>query len=671
MRPIRTICGRPHAMTLAAALTLALAAGYSIPLAQTASKKPLTVADYTKWHNVTGQEISGDGKWVVYTLQTMNVTPAESKPVLHLRNLDTNEEVTVPDASDGTFSDDSKWLAYQVDPGAAARARAARSGQGGGGPGPATPPATPPSQPGVTPTAPAPGSTTGQTPQAPGGRGIAPVIPPRRVELRSLATGEVRSWQEIGTFEFSPTSTHLFLRRRGPEEAGGNTGRRGGAPAGGGRGGLASPSTGPRGLDVILVDLRSGHHQLLGSVGDVSFNRTGTLLAYTVDAPIKDGNGLFVFDTATGRVTPLDNDAKSYSRLAWNEDGTAVAVLKGSDVDKMREKDNVLLAITGIPEIVKPEAAAVTPVVLDPAKTDNFPKGWVVSDRAPLSWSEDNQRVFFGIKEQVPTPPTSRKTTDETADVDVWNSVDERIQSAQMNRVSQDRDFTFRQAFDVSAKHFVRLTDETMREIEIAPDGKWAVGRDTRGYISDYKRAAADLYRVNTTTGERTLMLKNQMTNTSTGSHVFGINPHGTLYLYWKDNKYQAYDLNAGTSRTLGASGVSFVDVDFDHPGPKPSFGIAGYTSDGKAAIAEHQYDLYLLPFDGSAPTNLTKSVGTKNEIHFHLIRTEPVDLTIPRAAGPRGTFDLSKPQTLAAYGEWTKKAGFYELANDTLKELI
>ena len=32
--------------------------------------------------------------------------------------------------------------------------------------------------------------------------------------------------------------------------------------------------------------------------------------------------------------------------------------------------------------------------------------------------------------------------------------------------------------------------------------GAWAVGRDARGYVSDYKPAAADLYRVNTKTGK-------------------------------------------------------------------------------------------------------------------------------------------------------------------------
>jgi len=52
----------------------------------------------------------------------------------------------------------------------------------------------------------------------------------------------------------------------------------------------------------------------------------------------------------------------------------------------------------------------------------------LVSDRAPLTWSDDDARVFFGMKAQVPAPPTGeKKTTDEQADVDVWNTADERL----------------------------------------------------------------------------------------------------------------------------------------------------------------------------------------------------------------------------------------------------
>ena len=81
----------------------------------------------------------------------------------------------------------------------------------------------------------------------------------------------------------------------------------------------------------------------LGGVGDILFNKSGDLLAYTVDEAVKDQNGLFVLDLRTGRMNTLDNDAKLYNRLTWNDAGTALAVLKGLDVEKMRERQNMLL----------------------------------------------------------------------------------------------------------------------------------------------------------------------------------------------------------------------------------------------------------------------------------------------------------------------------------------
>jgi dipeptidyl aminopeptidase/acylaminoacyl peptidase len=675
------------------ALAVLLVAFYAMPGAQATAKKAMTIDDYTKWRSISGQEMSSDGKWLAYTLQGTNVPTAEAKPVLHLLNLETNAEVTVADATGSTFSLDSRWIAYQVDPGAAQRARAGRGGSGGSGGGEsATPPAAPPSNPPTAPQAPAqPGAGGGQSGQ--GGRGGSAAIPPRRVELRNLSTGEVRSWQDIGTFAFSATSTHVFFRRRGGEAPAAAGGRGGGgtppttppAQPSGGTGQASGAAAASRGADTILLDLRTGRFQLLGGVGDIAFNRTGELLAYTVDAAVKDANGLFVFDTRTGRITPLDNDGKSYNRLGWSDDGSSIAVLKGSDVEKMREKDNVLLAFRDVGAALRDGAAVPPPVVLEPAKAEGFPKGWVVSDRAALTWSEDGKRVFFGAKEQVASPDTTtRKTTDEVADVDVWNTGDDRVQSLQMVRAEQERNFTFRQAFDVSTKKYIKLTDETMRELDLAPDGKWGVGRDQRAYLRDeQKLPAADFFRVNTSTGERTLIAKGQLV----GGHVFGISPHGIHFLYWKDSRFQLYDLEAGATKTLGGvaakvaggtakatGGVlppSFIDMEDDHPGIKPSYGVAGYTSDGKGVVVNHRYDLWLLPLDGSAPTNLTAGLGAKNEIRFRLIRTEPVDPTVPRAVGPRGTWDLAKPLTLSAYGQWTKKSGYYQLAGGQMKELV
>ena len=352
---------------------------------------------------------------MAYTLALTNTIAAEAKPVLHILNLETGADVTVDDATDADFSPDSAWIAYQVDPGAAQRARASRNAAGGSG-GPGTPPqsgggAAQPGAPGGAPGQSSQAGQAGQTGQSGRGGGAAS-IPPRRVELRNLATGAVRSWQDIGSFIFSPASTHLVLRRRGTDSGGAAGGRGGGAPGGGGpgggRGGGATTPTG-QGNDALLLDLRTGGHQLLGSVAEIAFNRTGELLAFTVNAAVKDADGVFVFDTRNGRTTALDNDAKMYSRLQWNEAGTGLAVLKGSDVEKMRERDNVLLAFPDITAALKDGAAAAVAVVLEAAKAEGLPKGWVISDRAPLAWSEDNARVFFGVKEQVAAPKTTTR----------------------------------------------------------------------------------------------------------------------------------------------------------------------------------------------------------------------------------------------------------------------
>ena len=673
---------------LAIALVAVLGVAYAMPSAQTATqapaaaptgtKKALTIADYSKWRSISGQQLSGDGKWVAFGMAFTNVPQAETKPVLTILNLDTNEKIEVTDASGASFSPDSMWVAYTVEPGGAGRGgRGGRAGGGGAGGGA--------NAPGGGGNAPATVQNP-QTPAAPGAQGgrggeTPPAPQPRRVELRSLATGSVgpvaRQWQDIQSFTFSPKSTHLVLRRRAAQPAGGGAGRggaEGAAPAAGGGGAAAAETpAGPRGVDVTVHDLKAQRDQLLGSVGDSAFNKSGDVFAYTVDAAVKDTNGLFVFDLPTGRVIPLENDAKLYNRLVWNEAGTAVAVLKGLDVEKMRERNNVLVVYPNVRASIDAQGPAPKPVTLDPATANGFPKNWIVSDRAAVSWSDDSTRVFFSIKEQAPAAEARRANRDETADVDVWNTKDERIQSQQMNRAEQDRNFTYRSALVVLSGTFVTLAEPSLRDVDVALTGKWAVGRDTRGYVTDYGPQLADFYRLNTMTGERTLMMKGVAMGGAPGT---GISPNGKHFLYWKDNKYQAYDLDAGTSKTLGgATTLSFINTEDDHPGPKPAYGLAGYTADGTAAIAMHRYDLYLLPLDGTAPRNLTTGYGTKNEVRLRIFTPAPQDPMATYgpggAAAARQMYDVAKPLMLTAYGEWTKKAGFFELANGQLREIV
>ena len=637
------------------------------------AKKVLSVNDYTRWRNIDNAQISGDGRWVASAWRLTNLPTNDSKPELHLRNLDSDKEIVIAHASAPMFSSDSRWIFYQIDSmpvraagrtgraGGAGDSTAAVPGAGGAGGGAGAPPG-------------------GGAAQGAAGRGAAPGTPQplRRYELRELATGTTRAWKDIASATFNVAATHLILRRRttaenaaaGGRGGGGAPGGPGGGGGGGGAGGDAgASSTAPRGADVLLVDLSSGRSETLGSVGDIAFNRVGDLLAWTVDGTVDDANGLFVMDTKAGSTYTLDNDAKRYSRIAWTNDGTGIAVLKGKSVDKMRERANVLLAWPNVRAALG--NTEIAPAVLDPSKAAGWDREWVLSERAPLSWSYDKARVFFGAKAQVIAPDTGRKpSTDSLADVDVWRTNDTRIQSAQMIRAPQEQNFTYRQAFDVKAGKYVHLADTTMRELDVSLDGKWAIGRDQRSYVSDWKPPQADLYRVNTATGERTLIIKGQII---ANGGLVGISPAGNQFLYWKDNKYQAYDLDAGASHMLGgAAAPSFIDTDDDHTGPRPHFPIAGFTPDGKSVLVSNKYDLWELPLDGAgAAKNVTLGAGAKSEVRYRYVRAEPVDESDPLAVRHSREIDLTKPMLFETFGEYTKDGGFARLENGKMTELV
>jgi hypothetical protein len=599
---------------LLAASTLVLALPV-VAQSPVAVKKVLSVDDYAKWRTIDNAQISSDGKWVVYGLRHTNTLPTDAKPVLRLRDVTAGTEIEIADASQASFSPDGKWLTYSVE--VQPRRAAPRTGDSA-----ATPPAA--------------------TPPGSGGRGGANAVQ-RRWELRELATGTVQQWRDIQSASFSPTSTHLLLRRRPATTTG-----------------AANPNA-ARGVDAILHELSTGRSLFLGSVGDVAFNKSGAHLAYTVDAAVRDGNGLFLVTLAEGRTTALDNDSLRYNRLTWNEDGTALAVLKGREVERMRERANRL--------IVVPSLTGAAPVEFDPTTATGFPAGFVLSDRASLDFSDDSRRVFLGIMPQTSAADTARRrSTDSVPDVDVWLTQDERVQSLQMNQADQDRNRTFRQTFDISAGRYITLTDSAMRDIELPITGQWAVGRDAKPYVSDYDRPTADIYRVNTATGERTKLLTKQLT----GAGLGGISPDGRYFLYWRDARWMAIELATLQTRRLDTGAPSFVDTEYDYPGTRPSYGLAGFSHDGASVIVRARFDLWALPLDGTSPArNLTNGVGAKEQIVFRPVRFAPVDSTRLPAARVAREWDLTQPITLSAYGEWTKKSGFYRLANGALTPIV
>jgi dipeptidyl aminopeptidase/acylaminoacyl peptidase len=567
-------------------------------------KKVLTMDDYGLWRTVTSTQLSNDGEWMTYDYSKPEADEdAPDERNLQIKHLVSDKVYEVPFGISPVFSDDSRWVAYKVD---LDRKEAKKLKDK-----------------------------------------KKPIQ--RKVQLLNLESGQKVTWENATTFAFSKSSNALAISK--PKIEGAKH----------------------TGSDLIIYDIKRKLDHHFGSVSNYRFNKKGTLLAYTRDAVDKTANGLYVMDLQSGLRTPLDQEGATYSQMTWDEEGTALAALKGSKDEKFLQRENQLIAFTGLGN------GSPTRHELNPTENEDFPKDMVISEKGRLSWNTDTTKVFFGIKEQAPDPKNKRgekenkenkedkdskdddkKSSKKTpsSDLDIWHWKDIRIQSVQRARAKREKNFTYRAVYNLPSKKFVQLTDETMKHITITRDGKWGVGSDDRQYIHDWKPPKADYYRVDTNTGKREIILtalKESSILSFDGYHPDpALSPDSKYFAYWKNANVWVYNLDSVKTINLTKDApVSFVNMEWDYPTEKPSYGISGWTKDGKGIILNHRYDLWLQPLSGKKAVNLTGGVGAENEIRLRYIRLDREEKFI----------DLSKPNILSAYGQWTKKGGFYKLA--------
>ncbi len=658
-----------------AGLTATRLAGQEVPTqaGPAQEKKGLTVDDYALWRSVGQTSLSPDGRWVTYAYSRREVDDS-----LFIKPVAGGEPYVVVRGNGPQFTGDSRWVAYYVNP----KDEESGGARAGGG--------------GATPSG--PGGAGGRG--GGGGGGQA-----RTVELYNLQSQDTVRWENVQAFGFAESGSALVLKKRKTDSEAEHDG-----------------------TDLLVRFLSSGEEELISYVGEWAFDERGMRLAYTLDTPEGESNGVHLLDLTTRARRVLDAERKvDYARLTWGDEkdepsADALAVLKGAEDEKLVEKVNALLLWPALSE-------SFEAVVLDPRPAkdstdsrvpDPVTEDWVLSEKGALSWAEDASKVFVATRPQLPAPKTLCKPAEETAgrrcargdstsagsdstsagtdsasatpkistmasrfapdgrplgpeevldgvcpdfmaDVDIWHIGDERLQSVQIVRASRDRNQTYTSVVHVEGSasrptaRFVQLTDETMEVVQVSDNGRFAMGRNDQPYRSDWEPSYADYYLVDLDTGDRTPVLEKHL-------RTLGFSPDGKHYLYWKDQNVWSYRTEAGEHKNLTEGfPVPLENEEYDRLGEKPPHGIAGWTKDLSAVILRHRYDLFIQPLDGGTPTDLTQGSGAEGEIQFRILDLDPEEDEI----------DLEEPLTFTAYGQWTKKAGFYRLENGRLRELV
>jgi len=461
-----------------------------------------------------------------------------------------------------------------------------------------------------------------------------------QAQLLNLRNGEKHTIERAASMAFSEDGNYWAVHREKPED----------------------DKSKHEGSDLIVRNLQDGNVVNIGNVSEFAFNKKSSHLAYLVDASENTGNGVYLKNLSSGNLTTLDTDSTTYSTLSWDDDdahrkdwnkkGTALAVLKGIKVDTLLHSENKVMVFRGLD-------SKITKTILDPESKQNFPDGMVISENGGLSWSTNGKLVFLGIRMQ---EPKLKMAKDTVANVDVFHWKDDRIQTVQEQQAGRDRRFTYVATFNPDNSTFTQLTDEDMKELNTSDHNQFMIGRDETPYIDDvnWGVSPADLYRVNVQNGERTRFAQEV-------KRTLGYSPDGRYYLYQnitaKDTVLFVYDLQQNKNTNLSASApVQFIDMDHPYPHENPTYGVGGWTKDGKNVIVNHKYDLWMLALDGSKATNITRGLGTEQQTTF---RYETLD-------EDEEYIDTSKDLLLTAFGEWTKKNGFYQLKiGNTPKALL
>lgn len=612
-----------------ACLTLTL----SLTLAQTA-KRPLNHHDYDTWRTIAGQRIANDGKFLAYSL-----LPEEGDGEVVIRNLVTGQETRIPAG------------ARPVAPAAATEEEEA-----------------PPAPRGVTIEFSADSKTVvfstfpskADTNKAKKEKKTPDQMPKDGMVIVDLASGSQTRIERVRRFALPLRGNgYLAYLREAPEGrgaadapkpdggdyAGDQQGGRGGRGGRGGGGG-----GGPRlqfGTDLVLRSLTDAAERTFSDAAEFMLTEDGKQLVYAVSARDTSKNGVFAVATGSSAapVALLTGKGK-YEKLTADENQTEIAFL--SDKDDAASKPSKF-------KLYRWDRQAPTATELVSTATPGFHKDYVISENGNLSFSKDGKHVYFGCAPPAPEKKDAAAAdpTEEKAVVDLWSYKDDYLQPQQKLRAARDRNRTFMAAYSIPEHKLIQLADEQLEAVTPSENTQWVLGTDDRDYrkADDYDEHYSDTYLIDTTTGTRKLLAKKH-----TGQVSFS--PNGRYMLMFDGKDWSTASVPDGKISNLTSKlPVKFFNEETDTPSLPNSYGVAGWTKDGKSVLLYDHYDIWQVSPDGAVAKNITAGYGRAHDLQFRYVRTDN-DLR-------ERWVDPAKPLLLHAVNLNTRDTGFFRGAFD------
>ena len=351
-------------------------------------------------------------------------------------------------------------------------------------------------------------------------------------------------------------------------------------------------------------------------------DKNSQLLIHSTGLDSVQKNTITLHDPKTYKNQRLLRQKGEYSRFSMNKNGNQVSFIADRDTSKNQPRPFELM-------YWKKGNKAANAI----AKPDSkfLPENWQISKNETPLFSEDGQRLYFGMAPIIPEKDTSI-LDDEFVDLEIWNHNDGLLYTQQNVRSKREKERSYKVVCDINKYNFTPIASPEIPETRTYKKhkGNYVLSFSNKSYqqnISWEGFAANDVFLTNLENGKQI----------NVATEIYGrpdISP-AEKYLYWYDRKDTTWvTYNIATQKTQTLSRAEFYDELNDRPmHPSPS-GDLGWTHNDQHILLYDRFDIWQLnPNSGKDRKNLTN--GRKDKKRYRLIRIDkeidsyPTDTTL------------------------------------------
>ncbi|MCK3684551.1 prolyl oligopeptidase family serine peptidase [Maribellus sp. YY47] len=400
-------------------------------------------------------------------------------------------------------------------------------------------------------------------------------------------------------------------------------------------------------LPLVIKNLLNGAEKEFPAVNSYEFAEENELLAFVSEGDSVFDAGVYVFNFENESALKILDGKGEVKQLTLSKSDDKLAFL--ADTTDSKKKKYALYYWEGN------EPAAI---IVD-NQNNAIPEGWEISPNGQLSFSENNERLFFGTAPQQPEKD-STILEEEIPVLDIWNWKEEQLQTVQLYNKPQDEKKTYLAVVHLANNKAIQLETELFSGIDPINKGN----ADQLLAYSNHPYAVQtmwegqpyhlDFYLVDINTGAYKMIKKDCRARPMSS-------PDGN-YLYWYnaiDTTWNSYNITSGQEFVITLpQQIQVADELNDIPNPPSAYGSAGWLKDDKALLIYDRYDLWQIdPENKSKPINLTQN-GRAEKISYRLVRfnakrgeaVDPSEKVLLKAFDEKSkadsyySFDLEKP---------------------------